>query len=123
MKKYLYIMVLLGMAGSGMLLAQDDVPTIFYGEAANSAGGENIAVVEQPKNAPNPLGNPLVGDYVAPKAYNAADALPDSIPANNTMPAELGNPQGKMNMNPAIAEIKQQQEFNRFINYENEMMQ
>lgn len=36
-----------------------DVPTIVYGEADRADGGKNVFVVEQPQDAPNPLGNPL----------------------------------------------------------------
>ena len=125
MKKYMYMAALFGMAGSSVLLAQDNVPTIFYGEAAAPDGGENISVVEQAENAQNPLGDPIVGPYVAPKAYNAADAI-DNTEISSNQPQnnfELGDPMGKMNPNPAIDEIRQQQEFGRFVNYETEMMQ
>lgn len=37
----------------------EEIPTIVYGEAKRSDGGENVFVVEQPKDAPNPLGHPL----------------------------------------------------------------
>lgn len=37
----------------------DDSPTIVYGAAETDSGGQNVFVVEQPKNAPNPLGNPI----------------------------------------------------------------
>jgi hypothetical protein len=40
--------------------AQDD-PTIVYGAANMGEGKENVFVVEQPQNVPNPLGNPIVG--------------------------------------------------------------
>ncbi len=126
MKKYIYMGVLFGMGGIGAIWAQESVPTIFYGEAATEQGGENIAVVEQPENAPNPLGNPIVGNYVAPKAYNAADALvkqPQVLEQEPQFAEQLGHPMGKMNSNPAIQEIEQQQEFGRFVNYETEMMQ
>ena len=52
----------------------EEVPTIVEAEAATATGGRNISIVEQPAGAPNPLGNPIVGPYVAPRAYNAADA-------------------------------------------------
>ncbi len=34
-------------------------PTIVYGTAATPDGKENVFVVEQPKGAPNPLGDPI----------------------------------------------------------------
>jgi hypothetical protein len=39
------------------VLANDD--TIVYGAAATKNGNQNVFVIEQPKNAPNPLGNPI----------------------------------------------------------------
>ena len=36
------------------------LPTVVYGRAATASGDENIAIVEQPENAANPLGDPLV---------------------------------------------------------------
>lgn len=36
------------------------LPTVVYGSAATASGDENIAIVEQPENAANPLGDPLV---------------------------------------------------------------
>lgn len=52
-----------------------EMPTIIEAEANTKDGGKNIAIVEQPADSGNPLGNPIVGAYVAPKAYNAADGL------------------------------------------------
>lgn len=37
----------------------DDEDTIVYGAAANKEGKQNVFIVEQPKNAPNPLGDPI----------------------------------------------------------------
>ena len=37
----------------------DDSPTIVYGAAETDSGGQNVFVVDQQKNAPNPLGNPI----------------------------------------------------------------
>lgn len=127
MQKYIYMAVLFAIAGSSILWAQESVPTIFYGEAATPDGGDNISVVEQPQNVGNPLGYPIVGKYIAPVAYNAADALEPEM-TNSEQPQAsydegLGHPLGKMNPNPAIGEIRQQQEFGRFVNYETEMMQ
>ena len=49
-------------------------PTIVEAIANTPDGGKNVAIIEQP-NSENPLGNPIIGPYVAPKAYNAADAM------------------------------------------------
>ncbi len=59
---------------------QAQEPTTVEAVANTPDGGKNIAIIEQP-NSENPLGNPIVGPYVAPKAYNAADALHDNINA------------------------------------------
>ena len=127
MKKYIYMVIAFAVAGSSVLWAQENVPTLFYGEAATPDGGENISIVEQPKDAGNPMGDPIVGKYIAPKAYNAADALDiQSVDGGQPQPSDdvaLGHPLGKMNPNPAIDEIRQQEEFGRFVNYETEMMQ
>ncbi len=58
--------------------AQAQSPTIIEAVANTPDGKKNISIVEQPADAPNPLGNPIVGPYVAPQAYNAADS------SNNT---------------------------------------
>lgn len=50
-------------------------PTVVEAIANNAEGGKNVAIVEQPDGYGNPLGNPIVGPYVAPRAYNAANAL------------------------------------------------
>lgn len=60
--------------------AQAQEPTFVEAIANTPNGGKNIAIIEQP-NSENPLGNPIIGPYVAPKAYNAADALHDDVNA------------------------------------------
>lgn len=57
---------------------QAQEPTIAEAVANTPNGGKNVAIIEQP-NSENPLGNPIVGPYIAPRAYNAADALHDNI--------------------------------------------
>ena len=52
----------------------DDNPTIVYGAAATPEGGQNVFVVEQPENAPNPLGDPLVSSDKPVKVYDIDDA-------------------------------------------------
>ena len=55
-----FLMLLSGCVFSFYSLAQDD-PTIVYGAANTADGKKKEFVVEQPKNGPNPLGNPIVG--------------------------------------------------------------
>ena len=53
--------------------AQAQYPTVVKAIANTPDGKKNIAILEQP-NSENPLGNPIVGPYIAPQAYNTADA-------------------------------------------------
>lgn len=84
----------------------EDVPTIVFGEAAMPQGGETAVLVEQPKDAPNPLGDPLpMPDNLvetAPEvvseetATNVTETKPEektSVSENNPVKAaqELGN--------------------------------
>ena len=70
-------------------------PTIVFAAANTPNSTQNISIVEQPDNSPNPLGDPIVGPYVAPQAYNAADASPENnIPSatpSNHSPQDLGS--------------------------------
>lgn len=61
MYRFRMILVVWGIFISFSSMAGDD-PTIIYGSAATSDGEQNAFVVEQPENAPNPLGNPIVGE-------------------------------------------------------------
>lgn len=87
----------------------DDAPTVVFGAAATPDGDQNVFVVEQPKNAPNPLGDPLpdpeptqppfvpsrfkkvnAAAVVAPRMQDDAVAPVDPIPPlnNGSLPAE-----------------------------------
>ena len=39
-----------------------ELPTVVMGEAQNPNGSENVFIVAQPEDAPNPLGDPIVGN-------------------------------------------------------------
>ena len=39
-----------------------EMPTVVMGEAQNPNGSENVFIVAQPEDAPNPLGDPIVGN-------------------------------------------------------------
>lgn len=39
-----------------------EMPTVVMGEAQNPNGSDNVFIVAQPENAPNPLGDPIVGN-------------------------------------------------------------
>ena len=50
--------------------------TVVYGAAKTPSGKENVFEIEQPENAPNPLGNPIVGEDGAPAAGESAQEIP-----------------------------------------------
>ena len=60
---------------SKILYAQN--PTIVYGESELSNGKSDSYLIEQPQNAPNPLGNPIVTP--PQKQNNIQPKIPDSI--------------------------------------------
>lgn len=55
-----------------------DDPTIVYGSAATPDGKQKVFVVEQPKDAPNPLGNPIVGPDKPVEVFGNLDGLRDN---------------------------------------------
>ena len=105
MKKVIAFMFFLICLSAAPVWAEE-VPTIVFGEAATPQGGETAVLVEQPKDAPNPLGDPLpmpdnltedAPEVVSEKtAANVTEAKPEekpSFPENNPVKAaqELGN--------------------------------
>ena len=56
----------------------EEMSTLVFGEAATPQGGETAVLVEQPQNAPNPLGDPL--------------PMPDNMSEKSSLsvPEELG---------------------------------
>jgi len=81
-------------------IAVPGAPTVVFGEAANKNGTDNIAVVEQPQNAPNPLGAPIVDneDTPAPKkqdkpkfgsAVQIRDEVEQTTPQNPQISPQL----------------------------------
>jgi len=51
-------------------------PTIVFGEAEKPNGGKNIMMLEQPEDAPNPLGNPIYAPNTDPSENQDPDILP-----------------------------------------------
>jgi len=52
-------------ASSNLVIREEtipSVPTVIIGEAVSSSGKKHEVIVEQPDNAPNPLGNPIVDE-------------------------------------------------------------
>lgn len=58
--------------------AEDD-DTIVYGSAATKDNGQNVFIVEQPKDAPNPLGDPI------PNQDKPVEVFGDVYPPNTNL--------------------------------------
>lgn len=56
---YNAVFAILVMLGGVARAEVNETPTIIEVSAATPDGGQNVMVVEQPKDAPNPLGSPL----------------------------------------------------------------
>ena len=64
--------------------------TVVYGAAKTPSGKENVFEIEQPENAPNPLGNPIVGEDDAPAAGESAQEIPaQPVPETQKQPKVL----------------------------------
>ena len=96
-------------ASSRLVIAEEampSVPTVIMGEAVTPSGKKREVIVEQPENAPNPLGNPIVDDTPnvadnvpeAPIAVNAEtnnspNVIKQSAPSGELQPDEVPLPQ------------------------------
>lgn len=54
-------------------------PTVIFGQAATPDGGTDSMLLEQPENAPNPLGNPIV---LPPEPKVESELPVQNLPAN-----------------------------------------
>lgn len=54
-------LLILGLCVFSSYCFAEDNSTVVYGAAETPDGGQNVFVVTQPENAPNPLGDPIVG--------------------------------------------------------------
>ena len=79
-----FVLVLLSCCVFSFNLWAQDNPTVFYGAAKTPDGKEKVFVVEQPKNAPNPLGNPIVGPDKPVEVFGNLDGLRDNQSQSNT---------------------------------------
>lgn len=77
MSKVLFSILIAFMLGGVCAKAQtpketskDNDDTVIFGSAANPEGGQNMFIVEQPKDMPNPLGNPLPDSQTPPKVFS-----------------------------------------------------
>ena len=66
----------------------EEKPTIVFGSAETKDGGQNVFVVEQPKNAPNPLGDPI------PTPDKPVEIFGDVYPQNTNQTGKTNLPQG-----------------------------
>lgn len=68
------------------IIPQGTEPTIVYGSAATASGKNDTYTVEQPADAPNPLGNPIVPDVNQQPEYqnNAIPSSSDNSAASST---------------------------------------
>ena len=96
-------------ASSGLVITEEttpSIPTVIMGEAVTPSGKKKEVIVEQPENAPNPLGNPIVDDISsganyapeAPVAVQAEDIKPQNVieqsaPSGVLQPNEVALPQ------------------------------
>ncbi len=82
----------------------DNAPTVVFGEAERPDGKKNFFIVEQPKDAPNPLGNPIPVPNTPPEIFDSESDDGDK----NSNENEQGNqwqaapevPQPMQNYNP-----------------------
>lgn len=75
--------------------AASEAPTVVYGAARKADGSEEEVLVEQPADAANPLGDPIIP--VAPTTVT-------TTPVINSMPSEVKNPQPGVSGNGAGSE-------------------
>lgn len=77
--------------------------TMVFGEAKQPNGTFNAALVEQPQNAPNPLGAPIYDNEPSPAPFSpsATAPVPFAHPAGNII--DQTSPQ-----NPAISQMSPQ---------------
>ena len=60
-KSIVFTLLILTLNANANDVYKDSDPTVVIGEAARPDGGQNVFIVEQPNDAPNPLGDPIVG--------------------------------------------------------------
>lgn len=84
--------------------AASSSPTVVYGAAKKSDGGSDEFVVEQPENAPNPLGDPLPDDdEESPETQNDTQDAGTDVNPEETTAEKLPQP-----VNPNTVQGQQQ---------------
>lgn len=91
---------------------QAQTPTVLYGAAETASGDENQFMVVQPKDAPNPLGNPIL---TVPDTVSAAQTSQQAEPAapetksSHPSPSDIINQTAEQNPEP-FSETPQQEQ-------------
>ena len=96
-------------ASSRLVITEEtmpSVPTVIMGEAMTPSGKKREVVVEQPENAPNPLGNPIVEENtgapaqvsevpvtVQPEENDSPNIIQQTSPSGVLQPNEVALPQ------------------------------
>lgn len=95
MKKIFSLWNTVLLLGAGAAMAQD-APTIVFGAAATPDGKQNTFVVEQPKGAPNPLGDPIAGPDTPPQVFDVPQEMTNqpqqSNQDNQSIPQPIADP-------------------------------
>lgn len=123
MLRYVIIISLIAVAvNAGEIIdsfSQPDNETIVYGQAANANGTVNKVLLEQPADAPNPLGDP-VPDYTppaAPKAQPLRRGQKSGVAPAAAATDETGNAVSQISpQNPADSQMTPQQMNNEIQN-------
>lgn len=123
MLRYVIIISLIAVAvNAGEIIdsfSQPDNETIVYGQAANANGTVNKVLLEQPADAPNPLGDP-VPDYTppsTPKAQPLRRGQKSDVAPAATATDETGNAVSQISpQNPADSQMTPQQMNNEIQN-------
>ena len=89
-------------------LQVNSTPTEVLGEAANASGGDNVDVVEQAADAPNPLGDPLyTPDNSAAQSQSSSIVDVSPVPAQDAPSAQTAQTPAQPQIKP-IAQTGEQ---------------
>jgi hypothetical protein len=91
-----------GLVSAALAQENSSMPTVVFGAAATPEGGQNVFVVEQPKDAPNPLGNPIVGPEAAPKVFDTIMAEAPKTASQATVSPTASSSPLPFSNNPAV---------------------
>lgn len=73
--------------------AQENSPTIVFGAAATPDGKQNTFIVEQPDGAPNPLGDPIMGNNNPPQVFDVPSEMTNQTSDNSqSAPQPIADP-------------------------------